>query len=303
MLLTATTHSARVITSTGADIHYQSSYVTMPDAGAAPVWGSAQGAIASATTTTVVAAPGSGEEISLAWLSLVNVDPSDPCTVTLVKTVSGTDYRVAGDVTLQPGESLYYADGHIVVLTARGEVKLTGFAPTQLGAVILQSPIFSTANATSNRTITSTSTFALYLGAAPRALRQAMLRVNVTTALASITWGEVALAKGAPVLAGNPTLTPVGYADVSATHNSTGVKSTAVSVSTGQSIDEGDDLWALFGCQAGTAMVLRAQSVADNLACGLSASATMRPSTAIGTPTAFTADADTDLPVWANLQV
>ena len=303
MLLTATTHSARVITSTDADVHYQASYVTLPDGGAAPVWGSSQGAIASATTTTVVAAPGSNEEISLAWLSLVNTHASKRCTVTLLKTVSGTDYRVAGSVTLGPGESMHYADGQIVVMTARGEVKAAGIAPHPIGTTVMQSPIYSTANITSNRTITSTNTFALYMGPAPRALPGCLIRQNVTTALATTTWAEVALAKGAPNFGGNPTLTPVGYADVSASHNSTGLKATMVSVSAGQSIDEGDDVWALFGCQATTAMVLRAQSIADDLACGFSAVATMRPSTAIGTPTAFTADSATDLPIWAALQV
>jgi hypothetical protein len=121
--------------------------------------------------------------------------------------------------------------------------------------------------------------------------------------MATITWGEVAIAKGAINVGGNPTLTVVGYADVSASFNSTGQKSTTVNVSAGQSISAGDDLWVIIGNAATTAAVMRAASIADDIQVGLQASVASRPSTIVGTPTAYTIEGATTLPAWVALIV
>ena len=74
--------------------------------------------------------------------------------------------------------------------------------------------------------------------------------------------------------------TTSGFAEVAATFNSTGQKTTTINVSAGQSVQAGDDLWLLIGCQATTALVMRAQSIADDLQSGAQASAVVPSSVA-----------------------
>lgn len=172
-----------------------------------------------------------------------------------------------------------------------------------VGSSVLMAPHFATANLTTVKTITSGSSFAVYVGKAPRDITSATLRCDVTTAMTSVTWGEVALATGAINVGGNPTLTVVGYADVSASYNSTGLKSTTINVSVGQQINAGDDLWILIGNSATIAANVRAQSVADYLQVGVQASAAQRPSTIVGTPTAFTIEGATTVAAWVALVI
>lgn len=47
------------------------------------------------------------------------------------------------------------------------------------------------------------------------------------------------------------------------------IVTTSVSVSAGQAINEGDDLWVMYGNTATTVAVLRAQSIADDLMGGI----------------------------------
>lgn len=163
---------------------------------------------------------------------------------------------------------------------------------------LLVCPMFATASLTGTKTLTSGTAFAVYLGKATKSISSAQLRYNVTTAMATITWGELAIAKGSINIGGNPTLTVVGYADISAVANSTGRKSTTVNVSSGQSINAGDDLWAIIGNSATTAAVVRAPSMADDIQVGVQASVASRPSTIVGTPTAFTIEGATTLAPW-----
>lgn len=120
-------------------------------------------------------------------------------------------------------------------------------------------------------------------------------RGRQTTAISS---AELAIAKGAVNVGGGPTLTVVGYADVSGTVTGTGQFTTAVNVSSGQSINEGDDLWALYGNNASTVTVLRAQSIADDLQSGVFAYLSTRPSSNVGNAQAYTIDGATALAPW-----
>lgn len=167
---------------------------------------------------------------------------------------------------------------------------------------ILRNPMFSTAGLTSVRTVTSTNTLAVYVGKAPKPFAAAdtmtfRFRI-VTRAIGAVTWCECAIAKGSLSLAGNPTLTPVGYADFSGSIGTAGLYSQSVAISNGQSIAAGDDVWLLFGGQFASAPTLRAASIADDLGCGTSASAVTRPSSNVGSGVAFTIDSTTDLPPW-----
>lgn len=301
ILLTNTTHTLEVVTSSGADIDYTVSYVDITTSSFSP--DSVQGTITTATTTTIVSAPAASTQRQIKLITLRNVDATLSNSIIIQKDVSGANYRQTGSITLYAGETFVYSDTQgYYILNSSGVKKQTSYLvhPSQ---TVMMSPTFATANITSVKAITSTSTFALYIGRASRSVSSVTLQARVTTAMATITWGEVAIAKGTPVIGGNPTLTVVGYADVSASYNAIAIVTTSISVSAGQSIDTGDDLWVLVGNQATTAVQLRAQSIADDLGAGFWCAATTRPSTIVGTPTVFTVESTTSLPFWVALMI
>ena len=294
ILLTTTNDSLELVTSSTADIDWTVGYADHSTS--AFTAASAQGTLASATDTTLVSAPGSGVQRQIKFISIRNRHASTANTVTIQKDVSGTEYQITPALTLQAGESLIYVDGSgFMVLDASGRQKVKAEAVSPIPSVEF-SPAHSNTAGAGTKTITSTNSFALYMGKAPRALTSVVMRYRVTTAAATITWAEVALAKGSVNLGGNPTLTMVGFADVSGIINSTGLKSTTINVSSGQAINEGDDLWLLIGNQATTAAVIRADSGQDDIQTGMLASAAQRPSLVVGTGTAYTIEGNTALP-------
>lgn len=188
-----------------------------------------------------------------------------------------------------------------MTLRTAGGIPKTSAQVTSAASSVMLPVFYSTANLTTAKTITTTNTFAVYIGKAPRSFTSMQLRLRVTTAAATITWCEVAIAKGAIVVGGNPNLTVLGFADVSASYNSTGQKTTTINVSSGQTINEGDDLWILIGNQATTALQVRAMSIADDIQVGVQAVRTVRPSTAVGSAQSYTIESATDVPAWCAL--
>lgn len=303
MNLTATTHSLEVATATTATLDVVTSWTDIDKSGASTVTtpGSNQAQVSSATTTTVVAAPGATVYRVITHVSLRNAHASSMQTVTVKKDVGGTEYTIL-IATLYAGESLIYDGKRWTHFDSNGLPKLNALQAGAKSAVMMRVG-FSTANLTSARTITSTNTMAVYVGKAPRSLTTVQVRLRVTTAAATITWAEVALGKGTPNVGANPAITPVGYADVAAVVNSTGQKTVTVNVSAGQAVNEGDDLWVLVGNQATTALAVRAQSTADDLQVGVQAAVATRPSLNIGTGVTFTIDGATTLAPWVALVV
>ena len=274
------------------DIDKTSSTSTTPDSGS--------GQISTATTTTVISAPASSVYRMVRWLSFRNVGAASQ-TLTIRKTVVSSD-RVVMVMTLQAGESVNWSPtSGWQRLSATGVVITSPLVAAT--SSVLGNPLFASANLTATKTITNNSTFAVYSGRAPRALTSVQLRNRVTTAMATITWGEVAVAKGAIVVGGNPSLTVVGWADVSGTFNSLGQKTTTINVSAGQVINEGDDLWTLIGNSATTACVVRAQSIADDLQVGVQGSLATRPSLNVGNAQTYTIESATALAAWCALVV
>lgn len=259
-------------------------------------------AISSATTTTVLAGPGAPAQREVGMLAVANTHASTSNTVTIEHSDGATATRVwAG--ALAAGESVVYVEGSGWQVRNSAGVAKAAPAVGPGAPSVLVNPLFATANLTSVRSITSTNTYAVYVGRAPRALTSASVRYRVTTGAAIITWAEVALAKGSVNVGGNPTLTVVGYADVSGVVTATGQFTTSVNVSSGQSINEGDDLWVLYGNAAATVTVLRAQSVADDLQVGVAAWLSTRPSTNVGSAQVYTLETATALPPWVALVV
>lgn len=297
--------SIEMVTATADSVDWVTSYTDIDKSGASTVTtpGANQGNVASATTTTIVAAPGaSSSQFRVITSVLIRNKGSGTQTITVQKDVSGTNYLVAV-FTLYTGEFVVYEDGRgWIAYDANGNQRIIGMQ-AGLGSSLLINPGFSTANLTTAKTITSGSTFAVYMGRSPRSLTSVQLRLRVTTAMATITWGEVAIAKGSINVGGNPTLTVVGWADVSASYNSLGQKTTTVNVSTGQSVAAGDDLWALIGNAATTALQVRAASIADDIQVGQQASLATRPSLNVGTGQAYTIEGATTAAAWVALVV
>ena len=263
--------------------------------------GRASTAISSATTTTVLSGPGAPTQRDVGMVAVANTHASTSNTVTIEHFDGTTSTRVWAGV-LAAGESVVYAGGAWSVRNASGVPKTAPSAGPALSSVLV-SPLFATANLTGVRSITSTNSYAVYVGKAPRSITSATVRCRVTTGAATITWAEVALATGAVNVGGGPTLTVRGYADVSATYNSIGQKSTVVNVSAGQAINEGDDLWVMYGNAATTVAVLRAQSIADDIQVGVFAFLATRPSLNVGNAQAYTIDGATALAPWFALVV
>ena len=256
-------------------------------------------ATASTTTAaTVVSSPNTDHRRVIDFVSVRNAD-TVAASVTVRAVISGSNWPLWSG-TLQPGWTVNYVEGAgWSVLNDAGRPVVA-----QVGASlssVMAAPFFATANLTTAKTITSASTFAVYVGRAPKPITSATLRLRVTTAAATITWAEVALATGTINVGGNPTLTVRGFADVAAVVNSLGQKSVAWSASAGQTINEGDDVWVLIGNQATTALQVRAQSIADDLQVGVQASLATRPSLNVGTAQAYTIESATAAAAWVGL--
>lgn len=296
-----TGHILQVVTSAAGSVMVAGSLVVTDNANPPVVQGSANtgpqllATITTAATTAVVTGVAS-RLTRVDELTVYNNSATVVQTITVQRT-DGTNTPKIITVTLLPGETLLYsAPGMWTHLDANGGVYGAG---TQIQAsAVMVSPFFSTANLTTAKTITSTNTFALYVGRLTRATSSVQVRLRVSTAAATITWAEVAIAKGSINPGGNPTLTVVGFADVSASYNSTGQKTTTVNVSSGQTLNAGDDLWFLIGNQATTAAAVRAASIADDIQSGMQASAIQRPSLIVGTATAFTIEGATATSAW-----
>ena len=300
ILLVSTNESVEMATSAAVNLDWTTHFVDITTIAFTP--SASDGQATTATNTTIVAAPAASTQRQVKFMSFRNVGASSN-TVTVRKVNTGNK-REMWAATLAAGEALYYTDGEgFVQVDANGNRKVLTVNVAPIPA-LQSSPLFSTANLTTAKTITSTNSFALYMGKAPRAYtagQTMQIRLRVTTAAATITWCEAALAKGTPVIGGNPTLTVVGFADTSATYNSTGQKTTTITISTGQAINAGDDVWVLIGNSATTALQVRAASIADDLQTGFQASAVQRPSLIVGTGTAFTLEGATTVPAWINL--
>jgi len=85
---------------------------------------STQGSISSATTTTIIGSPSSGEQIQVKLLTITNKHATSSCNITLQKDVSGADFVIGGTYTLAHGESLKVTqDGTFTVYDSQGREK------------------------------------------------------------------------------------------------------------------------------------------------------------------------------------
>lgn len=107
ILLTATTHSLELQTSTSQSLDWTVGYVDITTTTFTA--DSGQGNVASATTTTIVAAPAASTQRQVKMITAVNRGTTSN-TITIKKDVSGTE-RVLFVASLAAGESVNYIDG------------------------------------------------------------------------------------------------------------------------------------------------------------------------------------------------
>ena len=108
LLLTATTDKFKLVTSSAASLDVHASFVDLSGTTVTP--GKQNTAIALATTTDIVAAPGASTTRNLKTLHVRNKHASTANDVTIVFDQNGTDFELI-KVTLGAGESLHYVEG------------------------------------------------------------------------------------------------------------------------------------------------------------------------------------------------
>jgi hypothetical protein len=149
--LQGTTHSLELLTTAAQSLDWDASYVDYSDTDGVP--SSASGNIATATTTTILAAPGSGLVRQVKWLSFRNRGAALQ-TVTVKKDISGTDRFLTADIPLMPGEYVQYTSNRGFVTydnTGREKTSLGNqvIALTGITTVVLASDVTNN-NATLN---------------------------------------------------------------------------------------------------------------------------------------------------------
>lgn len=122
VILDSTSKSLELITSAAVSTDYAVSYADNTSTGLTP--GNSAGNVATATTTTILAAPAASTQRQVKWLSVRNRDASLTQTVTLVLDVSATERHLTSAITLEAGEALTVtSEGRVIVYTASGVVK------------------------------------------------------------------------------------------------------------------------------------------------------------------------------------
>jgi hypothetical protein len=157
---------------------------------------------------------------------------------------------------------------------------------------------FFAANLTTVVTPATNTSYFQYMGRATKVSTSVKVEFRVTTAAATITWAEVGVFKGPVVIGAAASLTRLGYQNVAAVVNSTGIKTVTITCS-GMAIE--DDLWIAYGDQASTLMQLRA-GLADDIQSGYFQTYAGRISTA-GVPQATVLAGATVALAWCSMQL
>lgn len=236
--------------------------------------------ISNLTPVNIIPSPNANEQNQLRFCSIFNKDITG-ATATVHFNDNGTK-RIIFSASLFPGDSIQYNPNNgWQCYNFNGLLKVAGATQNPSSIRILE--YFNAINASTTLTLTSGSDFAFYLGKADRAYNQVTIQWQATTAIgATVSYAELAIYKGIPLIGSGLTGTLCGWRDISGNNQSglggTGVKTSPVNVS---GITAGDDIWAVFGTSTtGTNAAIRA-GVVDDIGAGFIQTATgsLRPST------------------------
>ncbi len=137
ILLTTTTDLLEIITTGTQSTDWTCSYVDVNYSTSTFVPGSAQGNVATATTTTVAGSPAVSTQRQIKYLSVTNRDSVNTQNVTVAKSSASVGYNLTGSWALLPGYTLQYVDSHgFEVINAAGAIVYVGTtgAPGTTGA-------------------------------------------------------------------------------------------------------------------------------------------------------------------------
>lgn len=254
--------------------------------------GQQNGASNNGSAVAFLSAPAASTQRILRSLTIYNEDTA-VAVVTIRLNDNGT-LRTIKAFTLAAGDQLSYSDDGWEIADNLGRVKFTDYEIAPQNS-IRRTAFFNPQNITTTITITSGRAVALE-GPVESALTSIQVQWSVpATALSGATWAEIAIARelsgpiggtpsNATVLGCAAHLIVVGFADITGIANSTGLKTTTVTLS---GVRPGDRLWVLFGQSGGTGAVLRAVTAEDfDTVSGASwtPNATTRPSLMVGGP-------------------
>jgi hypothetical protein len=109
LLLTATDQTLELETSGAFSTDWTTHYADHTSTTFTP--GANQGNVATATTTTIVAAPAASTQRQIKSITVRNRDAVSTQTVIIKKDVAATEFQITGPIQLAPGELLVYVDG------------------------------------------------------------------------------------------------------------------------------------------------------------------------------------------------
>lgn len=254
-------------------LHINASYNRLSPTSITPVKNCTTSSNTSAVN--IVPAPSSGNQHQLKYCNIFNTD-STRATVTVRTNYNGTT-RNAISTTLQVNEYLQYTPKTgWKAFDVNGSLKTT-FSYNSISE--MKMPEYTLTTTTGTSAALGTTTYCVYLGKSPVRANQIIVNYILTTAAVTVTWAEMAIYKGVPVIGSGTTLTRAGFIDVSVVWtNITGqtIKNAAIPVT---GVDAGDDIWLVVGNSASTSGQLRVFTVADNIGAGfIQTAGSSRPS-------------------------
>lgn len=274
MVLDSTTDCINIVLSgtvNSSQLQFYASYNTITSSSITPTKN--QGTTNNTVPVVLVPSPSSGQQNQLRSCSIYNAD-TRPAMVVI--TYSGTSNPVVFSAAIDVDETIQYSfDNGWQVFNSNGQLKVLGMyeGPSALRF----SPAFKPPNATTNLTCVSGTDYGQYLGRADRSYSNIKIAYRVANSPSPITWAEVAIYKTLVSIASATTVTTFcGFADISGTINSTGLKTTTVTVT---GVTQGDDIYAVFGSSHTGTYNLRGGLTDDIMACNIgTATGSLRPS-------------------------
>lgn len=237
-----TTDTIQITTSTTAAIDVQANYIDAVASGlSSPSAGRQNTAIASAGTTTVLAAPGASTTRTLKQLTARNKDTTTSNDVTVIYNANATLCEMH-KVTLAPGECLIYIEGV-------GFFKLGNASPNRLLSAVEHGNsqrIFQSAITEASTFLTISGTaYYVYVGRVAQDITVKFVEFHITTAGAGTDTKEVGLFS-TPSAPNKSTQTLTKIVATGTVDSGTGTGAKRNTAAFNQLVPAGTHLWAAF---------------------------------------------------------
>ena len=210
------------------------------------------------TAVTLVGSPPSGNARQVREVMVINRDTANITATIRYNNTSIT--RTLFKATLQIGDCISYnIETGWKVTDANGLIELSTTNVQPFASMRTSELYANGGNSTSSLNLTAPM---MSMGKAAKAYSTITFRYNIVTQASTITWAEMAVYRLCQpnVMGTQQAWYRLGFADTSAVWNSTGLKSTTITVS---GCRAGDDLYVVFGNSATSTAVFRGTQVAD----------------------------------------